>query len=457
MGSSELGGLFELDKQRPAWMAIRAENFASRTTDTSPQTAANHDYACESSMARYSPTATDRWIVLLTLLLARFALGFQFQSAGSTTSFLITDFATNYKWAGLFIGLFMLPGVVLAIPSGYLGRRFGEKRLVLCGLGLMLVGGLMATFAGSQEMLLISRVVCGTGATFLFVLMTKMIFDWFDRRTLFFVFSLFVLGWPVGIAAGQAIQPAIAEMHSWRLVFYLSAMLSGAAFIAVTFFYRSPRDVRRPLADGSGRPAAVEPRSRLSGSEIWQVNVAGVIWMCLNAAYVIVISFGPVLLLERGLDVNDANLAVSLVSWSFIIALPAGGYIAYRANVPNSVMLVGLGVSAMTCAALPYFGSSYVMFALLGLSLAFACPVVATLPAQFLKEENRAVGLGIYFAWHFVGAATLPTLAGKLKDVTASAAPCLIFAALLLAVCLLGVGLLRPGEASRASSSWRPT
>ena len=217
------------------------------------------------------------------------------------------------------------------------------------------------------------------------------------------------------------------------------------------------RELQPPATSDQSDGAHTAIRSRLSARELWQVNVAGVIWMCLNAAYVIVISFGPVLLLERGLGVNDANQAVSLVSWSFIIALPAGGYIAYRANIPNTVMLVGLGFSASICAMTPYLEAGYLLFALLGLSLAFACPVVATLPAQFLKEENRAVGLGIYFAWHFVGAATLPALAGKLKDVTQSAAPCLIFAATLLAVCLLGLGLLRPGEAARGSSSWRPT
>ena len=141
------------------------------------------------------------------------------------------------------------------------------------------------------------------------------------------------------------------------------------------------------------------------------------------------------------------------MSWSFIVALPAGGYIAYRANIPNTVMLVGLGVSASLCAMIPFVDLAHAIFALFGLSIAFACPVVATLPAQFLKEENRAVGLGIYFAWHFVGAATLPALAGKLKDVTGSAAPCLMFAAALLAVCVLGLGLLRPREADRGHAS----
>ena len=42
---------------------------------------------------------------------------------------------------GLLIGLYMLPGIVIALPGGMLGQRFGAKRVVLVGLALMTIGG----------------------------------------------------------------------------------------------------------------------------------------------------------------------------------------------------------------------------------------------------------------------------------------------------------------------------
>jgi MFS family permease len=68
---------------------------------------------------------SSRWFVLALLFTARFVLGYQFQSAGSVASFLIRDFNISYAQIGMLVGLFMLRGLVVSIPSGLLGQRFG--------------------------------------------------------------------------------------------------------------------------------------------------------------------------------------------------------------------------------------------------------------------------------------------------------------------------------------------
>ena len=167
------------------------------------------------------------------------------------------------------------------------------------------------------------------------------------------------------------------------------------------------------------------------------IQIAGIIWMCLNGAYVIFLSFGPILLMEQGISAPDSGLLTSVISWSFMIALPLGGYVAYRFNVPNTVMIVGLVVATCAGAYAPYAANIGTAFLFFGLALAFATPVIATLPARLLQPDNRAVGLGIYFAWHFIGAALLPILAGQLKDATGSAAGSLLLGAYLLLICLV--------------------
>jgi MFS family permease len=69
----------------------------------------------------------NRWFILVVLFIARFALGYQFQSAGSVAPFLISEFNLDYRRIGILVGLFMLPGLVLALPGGMLGKRFGDK------------------------------------------------------------------------------------------------------------------------------------------------------------------------------------------------------------------------------------------------------------------------------------------------------------------------------------------
>ena len=64
--------------------------------------------------------ASNRWFILAVLFLARTAMGFQFQSIASVSPFLIDELAIDYAMLGTLIGLYMLPGILFALPGGVL-------------------------------------------------------------------------------------------------------------------------------------------------------------------------------------------------------------------------------------------------------------------------------------------------------------------------------------------------
>ncbi|MBT7362014.1 MAG: MFS transporter, partial [Rhodospirillaceae bacterium] len=84
---------------------------------------------------------TNRWVVLGALFVARSALGFHFQSVASVSPLLVEDLGIDFTAVGTLIGLFSLLGVLTALPAGFLGQRFGERRVCLFGLALMAAGG----------------------------------------------------------------------------------------------------------------------------------------------------------------------------------------------------------------------------------------------------------------------------------------------------------------------------
>ena len=68
-------------------------------------------------------------------------------------------------------------------------------------------GGGLAVHPGVAPcVILTGRVLAGIGGAILIVLMSKMITDWFAGKELFLGMAIFIIGWPVGIAAGQATQ-----------------------------------------------------------------------------------------------------------------------------------------------------------------------------------------------------------------------------------------------------------
>ena len=72
-------------------------------------------------------------MMLGVIFLTRTSMGFQFQSIAALTPFVVPAFDLSYAEVGLLMGLFMLPGVVIALPGGLLGQRFGSLRVVIGG------------------------------------------------------------------------------------------------------------------------------------------------------------------------------------------------------------------------------------------------------------------------------------------------------------------------------------
>lgn len=380
----------------------------------------------------------NRWFMLVVLFIARFALGFQFQSAGSVTPFMVQDFDIDYTRVGTLVGLYMIPGLFLTVPSGFIGRRLGDKRIVLLGLTMMVVGGLIAGAADDYTVVAIGRVMSGGGAAVLFVLMTKMLTDWFFDKELFFGMSIFIIGWPIGIAAGQAVQASIADATSWNFVFYLTALGCVIALLAIASLYRAPPD----MAD-----RATGSFSALSRREILLVTIAGLVWMLINGAYLVLLSFAPVFLQEQGASFAAAGRVVSLMSWVFLFSLPVGGYLATRFRAPNLVMFTGLAGTVVVGALIPFTDVPFVTFTLFGILYAASAPVVASLPAQVLRPETRGPGFGIYYIWYFAGSALLPVVGGYLKDITGTAASSVLFGAALMMATLTLAGLFRLTQA----------
>ncbi len=380
----------------------------------------------------------NRWFILGVLFVARFALGFQFQSAGSVTPFMVEDFGVDYTGIGTLVGLYMIPGLFLAVPSGFIGRRFGDKRIVLVGLALMVMGGVIAGAADGYRVLAVGRLMSGGGAALLFVLMTKMLTDWFVDKELFIGMSIFIVGWPIGIAAGQSVQASIAEASSWNVVFYLTALGCTIAFLAISGFYRAPPN----SGDGTAGTFAALNRRELS-----LVTIAGLVWMCINGAYLVVLSFGPVFLHENGMSFATAGRVVSLMSWVFLFSLPLGGYLATRLRAPNIVMFTGLAGTVVVGGLILYTDMPHLTFALFGILMAVCVPVLASLPAEVLRPETRGPGLGIYYVWYFAGSAFLPVVGGYLKDITGTAASSVLFGVVMMMVTLILAGLFRLAQA----------
>lgn len=367
----------------------------------------------------------NRWVMLLVLFLARTAMGFQFQSVASVSPLLVRDLAIDLALFGSLIGAWMLPGAVMAIPGGMLGGRFGDKRVALFGLVLMVIGS--AVTAGSSEYLtaLAGRIVSGAGAVLLNVLLAKMVADWFGDRDLATAMGILVVSWPVGIGLALVVLGPLSVGTSWTFALQTSTGVCVAAFLLVALLYREP-------VASSMKAAKPQPASRLTRQELMFASLSGAVWTFYNVAYIIVVSFAPLLLADRGLAAANAALISSAATWPLVLSIPLGGVLADRTGRGEAIMhacFFGMAISIPFMLTAP---SPLIMLTIIGLVVGPAAGIVMALPARVLRPEIRSLGMGVYYTWYYIGMAVLPGIAGWSRDLSGIAAAPLMFASLLV-------------------------
>jgi MFS family permease len=368
----------------------------------------------------------QRWLILAVLTFSRTVMGFQFQSVAASSSLLIEHFQLSYAALGILIGLYLFPGVAVAIPGGLLAQRFGDKQLLLSGLAAMATGGALMALSDNTAALMAGRVLSGTGGVIVNVITTKMLTDWFAGAEIATAFGFFMISWPLGIAAALVILPLLNDATSSHSAMFLPAMLSMIALLLVSLLYRAPDW------------AASQPRGTLAFNltrrEVYMISVAGLLWTFYNGAFVIVPAFGPAFAAASGINPAAASAIVSSMTWCVILVVPLSAWFAAKIGRANLAMYTSFACAAVALALLAMLGPSLPLFAVIGIALAPPGGLIMTLPSEALRPEHRASGMGVYLAWYYAGMGVLPAMAGWAGDLTGSAAAPFWFAIVLLGI-----------------------
>ena len=367
----------------------------------------------------------NRWVMLLVIFFTRTSLGFQFQSIAALTPFLVAGFDLSYAQVGLLMGLFMLPGVVLALPGGLLGQRFGSLRVAVAGLALLIVGGMIVSYSGGFDSAAIGRTLGGAGGVLVNIMLARMVADWFRGRELQTAMGIMLAAWPFGMALALMILGPLAAESSWRLAEYATVVAAGLALGLVGLVYQAP----------PGAPAVERATLRLTvPRRVWALAVsAGVGWALLNASVIVVASFAPSFLMSRGSSVTEAGLITGIALWISIVAVPLGGLVADRVNRPRVLIVAACLAATITIACIARAPMPAVWMVASGILLGLPPSIMMSLLPRAVAAEHLSAALGVYYGLFYLGMAISQALAGLLRDITGDPGMPLLFAAVLMA------------------------
>ncbi|MCK9904518.1 MFS transporter [Parafrankia colletiae] len=145
---------------------------------------------------------------------------------GALTEALHTTPA-NVSWV---FSAYLIAAAILTPIMGRLGDMFGRRRLLIVALLLFAVGSVAAALAGSIWLVVAARVLQASGGG-IFPLCFGIIRETFPERRQPGAIGLIAAIAGIGAGAGLLVGGLLLDHASWRWIFWIGAIMSGAAAV----------------------------------------------------------------------------------------------------------------------------------------------------------------------------------------------------------------------------------
>ncbi|GLV55584.1 putative MFS-type transporter YhcA [Dictyobacter sp. S3.2.2.5] len=224
-----------------------------------------------SSEAQPAGDASYKWRVLATVVVGLFMVILDSTVINVALKSLQQHYAVSTSESQWVISLYTLALGIATPLSGFLGDRFGVKRIYLLGLALFVLGSLLCGFAPSLALLIGARAIQGIGGGISLPLGTALLFRAFPPRERGAAFGIFGIVLVFAPAIGPLLGGWLVDHDLLSWIFFLNLPIGIIGLTIGTLFLHE--------APGSAKVRADIPGIILSalgfGSILFATSIAG--------------------------------------------------------------------------------------------------------------------------------------------------------------------------------------
>jgi MFS transporter, ACS family, D-galactonate transporter len=339
---------------------------------------------------------------------------------------VMSEFGLSHAGGGFLFSIFFYGYMTMQIPAGFLGDRFGRKRVLVIGILLVAAATLLNGLAPTLFVLALARLLSGLAQGMYFANDRPIIAAATPADRLAFGQGLSFSGLGLGNALGLMIGGVLGEVLPWRTVFLVLAALPVLSAILIARFVPDPTAAgARPEPDAADGGAASVFRSR----DLW---LLGLIGMCPVWTQFLIGTWGPAMFMELGVqELSRSALYASLLG----VAAPPGlltmGWlsdalrrrgIARKAVLALALLALAAVITAMGL-VVQLRGPASAMAVLVFVGAFFLwgawAPVYASV-AELFPQRRMGLAYGVVNAVSFVSAVFTPYVNGWIRDLTGS-------------------------------------
>ncbi|MCA1413285.1 MFS transporter [Bradyrhizobium sp. NBAIM20] len=277
-----------------------------------------------------APSVREHWHVVSIVVGSGVVAAIQVGKAAIATPMLQKDFGLDLAAAGWLTGILAVLGLLGGILAGSLVARAGDRRSLILGLGLLILGAVIGALATGYAVLLASRILEGAGFLLIIVAGPAILNRAVPSGQQDVPLALWSCFMPAGIALAMLVGPFFSD---WRALWWASAGLAAITIAAAWMgIPAAPKRIsaswRRTMSDAVHVAASKGP-----------LLLAGC-FALYSLMFFALFSFLPVLLMERmNIPHGTAGMLSALATASNIIGNVAAGYLLAR-GARRSVLLV---------------------------------------------------------------------------------------------------------------------
>ena len=314
-------------------------------------------------------------------------------------------------YAGLAVGIFGLMQAVFQIPFGVFSDRYGNKRLMMAGLTMVVAGLVLAFFAQSVGMLILARALQGSGAVI------GVGYSWAagmageeERIRAMSILGAFI---SAGAALAFAVGPLLLQIMSVKWMFLVCAFLLFLNELYILFFVRDKAELPEQKR---GFPDKKQVGFLLSDKNFVMMNLSAFF-----NNYMMVSVFYAVPIYLTGVTGETGMWKIFIPSIFVAILAMKAAVREFRKGFGRQILAAAFLVSALSI--LLYFRKASYVFLLLGTVL-FLCGyiTIATLTASNVNEAVedgcRGTANGIFNSFQYIGNFAGAAVTGALWDVS---------------------------------------
>lgn len=358
------------------------------------------------------------------------------------------EFALTLTQVGVIKSLYSGAMALFQVPAGMLAERWGER--VLLAMGTVLTGLAYMTLGlvGGHIALLLTLLVAGAGAAVQHPLSSSVVSKAYGPDVRRAALGIYNFSGDLGkVVIPLAVSVLIASL-SWRAGTASAGALGIAAGIAAFIVLRrlgaglQPKQVVPGQMAGDDRPASGAGWGITDRAGFGVLSAIGFIDGAGRTGF---LTFLPFLLIGVGAGVETIGVALALVFSGGAAGKFICGFLAQKFGVIRIVVLTelitGCGILLLLFLSLE---GALLLLPVIGLGLNGTSSVLYGTVSDFVAEERRARGFGLFYTLAIGGGAVAPMVFGMVSDmfgVTVALAAVAVLALSTIPLCAL---LVRP-------------